>query len=225
MIDMRDNIRRVEERIAQACRRTGRSSSEVTLVAVTKTVPPSAIRQAFAAGLRNFGENRIQETQPKIQELANLNPRPIWHLVGHLQTNKVKAAVELFNMIHSVDSLKLAQALDRNARAPLPVLVQVNMAGEATKSGFPPTEAVAAVEIVRRLPNLKVRGLMTIAPIAANAGETRPVFRQLRLLGVSLGLPELSMGMTDDFEVAIEEGATIVRIGRAIFGERPVEGR
>ncbi|MBM2831322.1 MAG: YggS family pyridoxal phosphate-dependent enzyme [Dehalococcoidia bacterium] len=229
MVDIQENIRRVEERIAQACHRAGRSPSEVTLIVVTKTVTPPAIYQAFAAGLRNFGENRVQEAQPKLQELADLpdfsRDLTTWHMVGHLQTNKVKAAIELFNVIHSVDSLKLAQALDRNARVPLPVLVQVNMAGEATKSGFPPAEARAAVETVGRLPNLKLSGLMTIAPIVANPEETRPVFRQLHLLCVGLGLPELSMGMTDDFEVAIEEGATMVRIGRAIFGERPVEGR
>ena len=230
MVDIEGNIRRVQERIAQACRRAGRSPSEVTLIAITKTVPAPSIRLAFDAGLRHFGENRVQEAEPKIRELAGLEPRPVWHMVGHVQTNKIRVMVELFNMVHSLDSLRLAEALDRHARPSpsgegLPVLIQVNVAGEATKGGFRPAEARAAVGTVGRLPNLKVKGLMTIAPIVAEAGEARPVFRELRHLAMRLGLPELSMGMTDDFEVAIEEGATMVRIGRAIFGERPAEGK
>jgi pyridoxal phosphate enzyme (YggS family) len=224
MVDIGENIRRVKGRIAQACSKAGRSPSEVTLIAATKTVLPSAIREAFAASVRNFGENRVQEAKAKMGELADLNSQIVWHMVGHLQTNKAKTAIELFNVVHSVDSLNLARALSQRARVTLPILVQLNLAGEATKGGFSLAEAEDTVEEIARLPHLEVRGLMTIAPLSAKAAEVRPVFRQLRLLGQALGLSHLSMGMTDDFEVAIEEGATMVRIGRAIFGERPAEG-
>ena len=215
-------IEAVRLQIADACLRSGRSAEEVTIVAVTKGFPPEAVREAFSAGLSHFGENRVQEAQAKIPLLANLAPRPTWHMVGHLQTNKVKTALSLFDIIQSVDSLHLAQEISR--RAPesvrVPVLLEVNVAGEAAKYGFSPEELPAAAERVRALPGLDVRGLMTIAPMAGDPQEARPVFRRLRSLAESLDLRELSMGMTDDFEVAVEEGATIVRIGRAIFGER-----
>ncbi len=214
----------MEERIAQACQRAGRSPSEVTLIAATKTAPPSAIRDAFTAGLRNFGENRVQEARAKIGELADLTSQLVWHMVGKLQTNKVNMAIGTFDIIHSVDSLNLARTLSQRAQVTLPILIQVNVAGEATKGGFSLAEAKTAIEDIARLPHLEVRGLMTIAPMAEKAAEVRPVFRQLHLLGQALGLAHLSMGMTDDFEVAIEEGATLVRIGRAIFGERPAKG-
>jgi hypothetical protein len=166
------------------------------------------------------GENRVQEAAAKIVALRGL---PVtWHLVGHLQTNKAKTALELFDIIHSVDSLHLAQVLSRPDRSePLPILLEVNAAGEASKFGFPPAEVAAAAQVVARLPHLDLRGLMTVAPFVSDPETVRPVFRELRRLRDALGLRELSMGMTDDFEVAIEEGATLVRIGRAIFGERP----
>jgi hypothetical protein len=211
----------VRRRVEAACERAGRSPDEVTLVAITKTFPPDAVREAAAAGLRDFGENRVQEAESKLRELADLTPRPTWHMVGHLQTNKVKTAVSLFDIIQSVDSLHLAEAISR--RAPhdrVPVLLEVNVSGEAAKYGFSVEELPAAAESARRLPNLDVRGLMTVAPLVDDAEEARPVFRRLRELAGELGLAELSMGMTDDLEVAVEEGATIVRVGRAIFGER-----
>jgi hypothetical protein len=191
-------------------------------VAVAKGFPAEAVREGAAAGLRHFGENRVQEAQAKLPLLADLSPRPTWHMVGHLQTNKVKTALGLFDIIHSVDSLHLAEAISR--RAPqsvrVPVLLEVNVAGEAAKYGFSAEELPAQAEAIRRLPGLDVRGLMTVAPMTESPEQVRPVFRRLRGLAESLGLRELSMGMTDDFEVAVEEGATIVRIGRAIFGER-----
>lgn len=214
------NVRYVERSIAGACERAGRSPDEVTLIAVTKTIGIPAIEAAFNAGIRNFGENRVQEAQPKIEQLASLRPSLIWHMVGHLQTNKAKTAMDIFDIIHSVDSLRLAETLSQRSQSKLPVLIEVNVSGEATKSGFLLPEADEAVKRIGRLPNIEVEGLMTIAPWGSDAEEVRPIFRRLRQLGDALGLRHLSMGMTDDFEVAIEEGATLVRIGRAIFGER-----
>ena len=217
-----ERLEAVRLRIAEACRRGGRSPDEVTLVAVTKGFPLEVVRQGAAAGIRHFGENRVQEAQAKLPLLADLSPRPTWHMVGHLQTNKAKTALNLFDIIHSVDSLHLAEAISR--RVPpsvrVPVLLETNVAGEPAKYGFSPEELPAQAEAIRRLPGVDVRGLMTVAPMAEDPDELRPVFRRLRQLAQSLDLPELSMGMTDDFEVALEEGATIVRIGRAIFGER-----
>ena len=214
------NVRYVERSIAGACERAGRSPDEVTLIAVTKTIGIPAIEAAFNAGIRNFGENRVQEAQPKIEQLASLRPSLIWHMVGHLQTNKAKTAMDIFDIIHSVDSLRLAETLSQHSQSKLPVLIEVNVSGEATKSGFLLPEVDEAVKRIGRLPNIEVEGLMTIAPWGSDAEEVRPIFRRLRQLGDALGLRHLSMGMTDDFEVAIEEGATLVRIGRAIFGER-----
>lgn len=219
MVDLKANLQSVKERIAKACAKVGRKAGEVTLLAVTKNVPPSIIREAFNLGIRRFGENRVQEAEEKIRLLAGLQPRPTWHLVGHLQSNKVKTALELFDIIQSVDSVNLAESMSRRAQRKIPVLLQVNVAGEASKSGFSLEGFWKAYEAISCLPGLEVRGLMTIAPID-EAEEVRPVFRKLRELGDKLCLKELSMGMSDDFEVAIEEGATIVRIGRAIFGER-----
>ena len=221
-MDIERNIQEVTSRIAQACERAGRSADEITLVAITKTVEPSAIRAAFQAGVRQFGENRVQEAKAKLGELENIKSRSTWHMVGHLQTNKVKTAIELFDIIQSVDSLRLAEFLSRHAQETIPILLEVNMAGEATKGGFAADEVSQAIKKIGLMPNLEIKGLMTIAPLVRNPEEIRPVFRRLRELRDSLGLERLSMGMTDDFEVAIEEGATIVRIGRAIFGERRV---
>ena len=222
-MDIRANIEQVSERIALACQRVSRSPGEVTMVAVTKTVDPSAITVACELGIKHFGENRIQEAVGKIGQLSWLEPRPTWHMVGHLQTNKAKVAVEIFDIIHSIDSVRLAEVISRRTQRTMPILLEVNVSSEATKSGFSVAELEPALEAISRLPRLEIKGLMTIAPIASEAEQVRPVFRKLRLLRDSFGLEHLSMGMTDDFEVAIEEGATLVRIGRAIFGERETE--
>jgi pyridoxal phosphate enzyme (YggS family) len=214
------NVQNLQERITSACAGAGRSPDEVTLVAVSKTVQASAIEAAFNAGIRHFGESRVQEAKTKIEQLQRLKPDINWHMVGHLQTNKAKTAAVIFDIIHSVDSLKLAEALNNCSPRRLPILVQVNVSAEATKGGFMLSEVQETVKQMRRLPNLDIQGLMTIAPWVDNAEEVRPVFRRLRQLRDALGLKHLSMGMSDDFEVAIEEGATLVRIGRAIFGER-----
>ena len=217
-----ERLQAVRLRIADACARTGRSPDEVTLVAVTKGFPPEAVREAAAAGVRHFGENRIQEAQAKLPALGDLSPKPTWHMVGHLQTNKVKTALNLFDIIQSVDSFHLAEAINRRAPQPnrVPVLLEVNVAEEPAKYGFSPDELPSQAEAIRRLPGLDVRGLMTVAPMTDDREQLRPIFRRLRQLAQSLQLPELSMGMTDDFETAVEEGASIVRVGRAIFGER-----
>ncbi len=215
-----ERLESVRLRIAGACLRSGRAPDEITLVAVCKGFPPHAVRAAVAAGLRHLGENRVQEAEAKRSLLTDLPPDVVWHMVGHLQTNKVKTALGLFDIIQSVDSLNLAEAISRRALRPVPVFLEVNVAGEASKYGFSPDELPSASHAIARLPNLEVRGLMTVAPLAADPQEVRPVFRRLRQLAQSLDLPELSMGMTDDFEVAVEEGATHLRIGRAIFGER-----
>lgn len=222
MTDIGANIKAVKERIARACQRAGRSPDEVTIIAVTKTVELSAIADASKMGIRHFGENRVQEAEEKIGQLSGSKPRPTWHMVGHLQSNKVKIAVEIFDIIHSVDSVRLAEAISRLAQKNLPVLLQVNVSGETSKSGFSMAEVEPALEAISRLPQIEIKGLMTMAPIVTNAEQVRPVFQKLRSLRDSLRLEHLSMGMTDDFEVAIEEGATLVRIGRAIFGERQV---
>lgn len=228
-----ENIERVAARIAAAAQRTGRNPAEVTLVAVTKTRPAETVVAACAAGLRLFGENRVEEAGPKAAAVAAQlggSARPAWHLIGHLQSRKAADVFPWASMVQSVDSVKLAQKLARAATGgaePLPILLEVNVSGEASKYGFTPAVLPAAVETIAALPALRVEGLMTMAPIAADAAEVRPVFAGLRHLRDTLAvrfpaLPwaHLSMGMTDDFEVAIEEGATLVRIGRALFGER-----
>jgi len=219
-MDIRSNIREVEKRIARAAERASRSPADITIVAVTKTVDSWLIQQALEAGIRHFGENMVQEGKSKIGQLSVLQPSPTWHMVGHLQTNKAKAAIELFDMIQSVDSVRLAEELSRHAQHHISILLQVNVSSETSKFGFSTAEIGSAVEKITRLPYVEIRGLMTIAPLVKDPEEVRSVFRQFRLLRDSLGLGHLSMGMTDDFEVAIEEGATMVRIGRAIFGER-----
>lgn len=219
-MDIERNIQEVTRRIALACKRAGRSPEEVTLVAITKTIGPAAIRAAFQAGLRHFGENRVQEAKPKLGELENIRTQCTWHMVGHLQTNKAKTAGALFDIIQSVDSVRLAEFLSRHAQKTIPILLEVNIAGEASKSGFSTGEVFSAMKEIERMSKLEIKGLMTIAPLASDPEEVRPVFRRLRELRNSMGLEHLSMGMTDDFEVAIEEGSTMVRIGRAIFGER-----
>ncbi|MBM4462280.1 MAG: YggS family pyridoxal phosphate-dependent enzyme [Chloroflexi bacterium] len=219
-MQIRHNIHEVERRIARAAEKSGRSPGDITIIAVTKTIEPRLIQEAFQAGMRHFGESRIQEASDKIGQLSALQPPPTWHMVGHLQTNKAGLAVELFQFIQSLDSIKLAEVISHRAQRDMPILLQVNVSGEASKFGFSPDQVSSAAQVIAHLPHLQIEGLMTIAPLATNPEEVRPFFRQLRLLRDSLGLEHLSMGMTDDFEVAVEEGATMVRIGRAIFGER-----
>ncbi len=218
--DIAAGAAQVRERIERACVRAGRDPASVTLVAVSKGHPAEAIRAGYEAGLRHFGENRIQEAIPRIEESVASGVEAAWHLVGHLQSNKAKAAAGAFDLIHSIDSARLLARLDAAAPAPRDVLLQVNIAAEPQKQGVAPDDLGALVEAAREARNLRLRGLMTIAPIASDAEDVRPVFRALRELAERHELPELSMGMTDDFEVAIEEGATLVRVGRAIFGER-----
>jgi PLP dependent protein len=219
-VDVRANLMAVQERIAKACLRSNRSSTEVTLIAVTKTVVSEKMEQAFYLGIRDFGENRVQEAERKEAFFTGLQPRPTLHMIGHLQSNKVKTALRLFDIIHSVDSLKLADIIDRQAVRKTSILLEVNAAGEARKSGFSLQEIGQAVDIISNLKNIKVLGLMTVAPIASVPEQVRPVFRKLRQLRELYKLEHLSMGMTDDFEVAIEEGSTMIRLGRALFGER-----
>lgn len=228
MADVAANVARVRERIAAAARRSGRRPDEVALIAVTKGVPLARIREVIACGVTDLGESRVQEAVPKVQALASVRPQIRWHLVGHLQRNKVRQAVGIFSTIHSVDSERLAIEMSGRAAAPLDVLVQANIAGEPQKFGVPPEDVPTLVRAVATLPHLRVFGLMTIAPQVTDPGDARPVFRRLRELReeinaariVAQPLVHLSMGMSDDFEVAIEEGATMVRIGRAIFGPR-----
>ncbi len=226
---MPTRLQAVRDRIATACARSGRSPSEVTLVGVSKTHPPEAVRAAFAAGLRDFGENRVQEAEAKAEALADLRAAGLrWHLIGHLQGNKAKKAAALFDVVHSVDGAELAARLDRAAAEQgrvLPVLVQVDLAGEATKFGLEESGLFATLESLRAMESLRVEGLMVLPPWFDDPEATRPFFARLRGLrdgavARGLGGPGLSMGMSHDFEVAIEEGATIVRVGTAIFGER-----
>lgn len=222
MIDVAANVARVGERIAAAARRGGRRPEDVTLVAVTKGVDASQILEAVAAGVQDLGENRVQEAASKA---AAVSAGARWHLVGHLQRNKVRQAVALFTVIHSLDGARLAADVSRRAAAPVDVLLQVNVAGDAQKFGVPPEEAPTVLRAIAGLPALHVVGLMTIAPLSGDPEETRPIFGRLRglrddleALGIAgVTLPHLSMGMSGDFEIAVEEGATMVRIGRAIF--------
>lgn len=215
-----ENIQEVQKRIESACERSGRSPDEITLVAVTKTIDAAIITSAYEYGIRHFGENRVQEAENKIEALAALRQSITWHMIGHVQTNKVKPVTRLFNIVQSVDSMKLASSLDMQTQETLPVLVQVNVSGENTKSGFSVDQVSKAISEMNRLTHLDIKGLMTIAPWTDNEEQVRFVFRTLRELRDKLGLEHLSMGMTDDYEIAIEEGSTIVRIGRAIFGKR-----
>jgi pyridoxal phosphate enzyme (YggS family) len=217
---IRENIQEVEKRIKTACERSGRLPHEITLVAVTKSVDAAAITSAYEYGIKHFGENRVQEAEKKIVELATLRQSVTWHMIGHVQTNKVKSVTRLFDIVQSVDSMRLATSLDMQTQDTLPILVQVNVSGENTKSGFSVDEVNRAISEMKHLSHLNIKGLMTIAPWTDNMEEVRSVFRTLRELRDKLGLEHLSMGMTDDYEIAIEEGATIVRIGRAIFGKR-----
>jgi PLP dependent protein len=218
--EIRANLQRVCERIAGAAERSGRRAEDVLLIGVSKTVDVERIRQAVEAGLPALGENRVQEARAKVAELG----RPVpWHLIGHLQSNKVRDALELFDVIHSLDRIELARELDRRARSAgrvVETLVEVNVGGELSKSGVTADELGGLLDAVRALDRVRIRGLMTIPP-AGTPEEARGWFRALAKLGERHGLRELSMGMSADFEAAVEEGATMVRVGTAIFGSRP----
>jgi len=218
--DIRANLEGVHERVARACERAGRNPDDVLLIAVSKTVEIERIRLAVAAGVKALGENRVQEAKEKIAALG----RPVpWHLIGSLQTNKARDAVQLFDWIHSVDREELARELDRRAqqsKRSVKVLVQVNVGEEPQKGGVEPSELKSLLDAMAGLRNLDVRGLMCIPPVAETAEASRPWFKRLRELRDAAGLEHCSMGMSGDFEVAIEEGATMVRVGTAIFGPR-----
>ncbi len=229
MSSMKDRIRSVLEQVERSAERCGRDPREIRIVAVSKTHPPQLIREAYEAGLRVFGENRVQEAEAKITELRDLDLE--WHLVGHLQTNKVKKAVQLFDWIHSIDSPKRIAELERESAKTdriVEVLLQLNISGEETKSGGREEDLEALIAALRDAPRVRCRGLMTIPPFEEDPERTRPYFRRLREIGeryrehwLAPGVKlELSMGMSHDFAVAIEEGATLVRIGTAIFGSR-----
>jgi PLP dependent protein len=220
----------VRERIARAAHRAGRQREEITLVAVSKTHPPERVREAFAAGLRDFGENKVQEAEPKVAALGDLHAQGLrWHLVGHLQANKARKAAALFDVIHSLDNSALGLRIEKAAaqqKKRLPLLVQVDLAGEETKFGMDERHLFPALEILRGLKSVDVEGLMVMPPLTEDPEAARPYFRRLRALrdqaraqNLLLG-NALSMGMSHDFEVAIEEGATLVRVGTAIFGDR-----
>lgn len=225
---LKENLAAVEQRIAEACARAGRSRDEVTLIAVSKTKPVEMLSEVYDAGTRDFGENKPQEIRDKYPQL----PEDIrWHMIGHLQRNKIKYIIDKVCMIHSVDSLRLAQAIDEAAEKLgiiMPVLVEVNVAGEESKDGIRPEETEDFVRKISVLPHIHVEGLMTIAPYTENPEENRPYFRNLSKLCVDIreknidnvSMYSLSMGMTGDYEIAIEEGATMVRVGTGIFGER-----
>jgi hypothetical protein len=229
-MDLPENLKAIQQRIGAACARAGRAPESVTLVAVTKGQPPEAVAEAAQLGLTLFGENKVQEAKAKIPLCPG---RLHWHLVGHLQTNKCRDAVELFEMIQGVDSFHLAQEINKRAEQAartMPILLEVNAAGEASKFGYSPERLLSEFSQINALPRLEIHGLMSVPPWTPNPEKARPLFRQLRqlkdqceqLLGAPL--PTLSMGMTGDFEVAIEEGATMVRIGTALFGPRPKQG-
>lgn len=233
MSSLRDRVEDVRRRVERAAERAHRLPSEVRIVAVSKTVAPAVIVEAYGLGLREFGENRVQEFRQKRQVLDSMDlmPEARWHLVGHLQSNKARLAVGLFDIIQSVDSVRLARLIDRCAGEVgkrLPIFLQVDYTGEPQRYGFDPEELEAAAGDLVGLPNLDIQGLMTIAPFGLGQDELRAVFRRMRQQRDRLAARHpgarwhhLSMGMSDDFELAIEEGATVVRIGRAIFGERP----
>ncbi len=230
---IQENLETVKERIQNACRRAGRNPDEVTLIAVSKTKPVEMLQEAYEAGVREFGENKPQELRDKYPCL----PQDIhWHMIGHLQRNKIKYLIDKVCLIHSVDSLRLAEAIDEEAGKRglrVSVLAEVNMAGEESKFGVTPQEAPSFVEALSRFPHLRVEGLMTIAPFTEHPEENRPYFRNLKKLSVDIQaknidnvcMRHLSVGMTGDFEVAVEEGATMVRVGTGIFGARDYTAR
>jgi PLP dependent protein len=230
-----NQVRTVNRRITNAAVKAGRGLEQIRLIAVTKTVDVEMITKAVETGLREFGESRIQEARDKILEVKSLLPdlRIIWHLIGHLQKNKTKAAVELFDIIHSVDSLELAEELNKHAEKigkTQRILIQVKLADEGSKHGILNENVIELIADIAKMKNLKIQGLMTIPPYFEDTEMVRPYFRTLREIRdeterAGFRIPELSMGMSNDFEVAIEEGATMVRVGTAIFGEREREAK
>lgn len=225
---LKENLAFVEKEIQAACRRSGRDREEVTLIAVSKTKPVSELREAYDLGVRVFGENKVQELADKYDEL----PKDIhWHMIGHLQRNKVKYIIDKVDLIHSVDSIRLAETIEKEAakrNIQVNILIEVNVAGEESKFGVSPSELPEFVEEVAKFPHIQVQGLMTIAPFVEDSEENRAIFERLRKLSVdikdkkvdNITMRVLSMGMTNDYEVAIEEGATMVRVGTGIFGAR-----
>lgn len=226
-MDLADNLKTLQQRIRAACDRCDREPNSITLLAVAKTHPPETVKAAADLGLSVFGENKVQEARSKIP----LCPGKLrWHFIGHLQSNKCRDAVELFEMIQSVDSLSLAQEINKRCEQVakrMPVLLEVNVAGEASKFGYKPEQLLAQLKEINALPRIEIQGLMTVPPWTDEPEKARPHFQRLRELKpqceriLGAPLPHLSMGMSGDFEVAIEEGATIVRIGTALFGPRP----
>jgi pyridoxal phosphate enzyme (YggS family) len=217
-VSVRERLAEVRDRIERAAARAGRDPRAITLVAVTKVFPASAIREAYEAGVMDFGENYVQEfesKEPAVRDLAGAR----FHLIGHLQSNKARRAFELFQVIETVDSAKLARRLDEAAR-PLDIMLEVKLSPEEAKSGADPAELPALIDSARASKNLRLLGLMTVPPWTEDGEQSRPYFRRLCELGSQYGLPHLSMGMSHDFEVAIEEGATFIRIGTALFGKR-----
>ncbi len=219
---LKQKLDQVESRIAQAAARAGRQRSEIQLVAVTKKFPAAIIREGYQLGLRDFGENYVQEFEAKRTELADCAGAR-YHFIGHLQSNKTKIAAQIFDVIHTVDSAKIAKRLDAEARgAGLDVLIEVKLSTEPAKAGAAPGDVPALVEAIRGCPHLRLLGLMTMPPWSDDAETSRPYFARLRELAAANGLRQLSMGMSHDLEVAIEEGATIVRVGTALFGPRAI---
>lgn len=222
------NLEEVENRIKEACRRSNRDVSEVTLIAVSKTKPTDMLLEAYHENIREFGENKVQELCEKYEQL----PKDIhWHMIGHLQRNKIKPLMNKVTLIHSVDSYRLAESISKEAvkaEVDVDILIEVNVANEESKFGVTTEETPALVEEISKLPNIHIKGLMTIAPFVSNPEENREIFRKLKQLSIDIknkkldnvSMCELSMGMTNDYEVAIEEGATYVRVGTGIFGER-----
>ncbi len=217
-----ERLAAVEERIHAACARSGRRREEITLLAVTKTFPAEVILEAHAAGLREFGENYVQEFEQKAPQVRQLEGAR-FHLIGHLQSNKSRRAAELFDVVQTVDTVKLARRLDASGRA-LEVMIEVKLSPEEAKAGCAVEELPALVEAIRACPNLRLAGLMTMPPWSEDAERSRPYFRRLRELARAHGVAGLSMGMSHDLEVAVEEGATVVRVGTALFGERTRRG-
>lgn len=225
---VRENLEEVKKRISAACERSGRNLQEVTLVAVSKTKPVSMVTEAYEAGIRDFGENKVQELSEKYQDM----PKDIrWHMIGHLQRNKVKQIIDKTVLIHSVDSVRLAEQIEEEAAKKdmvVDILLEINVAEEESKFGFTLEETENAIREIARFPHVRIKGLMTIAPFVENSEENRPVFKKLNQVYVDMqrknidnvNMNMLSMGMTGDYEVAVEEGATLVRVGTGIFGTR-----
>jgi len=227
MPDIKNNIEIIREKISAACRKSGRSEKDVILLAATKDVPAEYIEQAIEAGITHIGENRVQEAETKYERIKSKYPQVSWHMIGHLQTNKVKTALQIFDMIESVDSLKLASEISNKAsNITVPVLIEVNVSGEGSKFGVPEPGAIDLIKSVSGIKNLSIKGLMTVPPAFDDAERARSYFKKLKLLSGQIAasnirnieMKYLSMGMSDDFFVAVEEGSNIIRVGRGIFG-------